>query len=96
MLDDQVQFLKGWFCDTLPNAPIEKLAILRLDGDMYTSTMDALKNLYPKVSKGGYVIVDDYYSWPACHKAVHDYFDQHALSPKIIRIDGDSAYWQCE
>ena len=96
LLDDQVQFLKGWFCDTLPNAPIEKLAILRLDGDMYSSTMDALKSLYPKVSTGGYVIVDDYYSWPSCKKAVHDYLDSHALSPKIIRIDEDAAYWQCE
>ena len=96
LLDDQVQFLKGWFCDTLPDAPIEKLAILRLDGDMYGSTMDALKNLYPKVSKGGFVIVDDYYSWPSCKKAVHDYLELYAMNPKIIRIDEGSAYWKCE
>ena len=59
LLDEQVKFLKGWFKETLPTAPIEKLAILRLDGDMYESTMDALVSLYPKVSPGGYVIVDD-------------------------------------
>lgn len=60
LLDDQVRFLKGWFKDTLPTAPIQKLAILRLDGDMYESTMDGLNNLYSKLSVGGFVIVDDY------------------------------------
>ncbi len=60
LLDDQVRFLKGWFKDTLPGAPIEQLAILRLDADLYESTMDALVPLYPKVASGGYVIVDDY------------------------------------
>lgn len=96
LLDNQVKFLKGWFCDTLPNAPIQKLAILRLDGDMYSSTMDALKNLYPKVSKGGYVIVDDYYSWPSCRQAVTDYLNMHGLKPEIIAVDKDAAYWKCE
>lgn len=96
LLDDQVKFLKGWFCDTLPNAPIQKLAILRLDGDMYSSTMDALKNLYPKVSKGGYVIVDDYYSWPSCQQAVTDYLQANNIKADIKAIDEDSAYWKCE
>lgn len=94
LLDDQVVFLKGWFSDTLPDAPIEKLAILRLDGDMYSSTMTALDNLYGKVSKGGYVIVDDYYSWPSCERAVQDYLAKNNLNPEIIRIDRDGAYWQ--
>jgi O-methyltransferase len=96
LLDGQVKFLKGWFSDTLPEAPINKLAILRLDGDMYNSTMDALKNLYPKVSKGGYVIVDDYYSWESCRKAVTDYLEMNSLNPKIMAIDQDAAYWKCE
>ena len=60
LLDNQVRFLKGWFRDTLPNAPVEQLAIIRLDGDMYESTMEALVHLYPKLSRGGYSIVDDY------------------------------------
>lgn len=59
LLDDQVIFLKGLFKDTFPTAPIEKLAVLRLDGDLYESTMDSLINLYPKLSSGGYLIVDD-------------------------------------
>jgi hypothetical protein len=60
VLDKQVRFLKGWFKDTLPTAPIGALAIMRLDGDYYESTMDALTNLYDKLSVGGYAIIDDY------------------------------------
>jgi len=94
LLDEQVVFLKGWFRDTLPSAPISKLAILRLDGDLYQSTMDSLCNLYAKVSKGGYVIVDDYYSWPSCRQAVTDFLAGQAIRPEIKPIDADGAYWQ--
>lgn len=96
LLDDQVKFLKGWFCDTLPTAPIEKLAILRLDGDLYRSTTDALVNLYPKVSKGGYIIVDDYLSWPTCKQAVTDYLRANNIKADIKAIDDDGVYWKCE
>jgi O-methyltransferase len=94
LLDDQVKFLKGWFKDTLPNAPIKKLALLRLDGDMYESTMDALRALYFKVSNGGYVIVDDYNVVKGCKLAVHDFLSKHHLSPKIEEIDGVGVYWK--
>jgi O-methyltransferase len=96
LLDDQVRFLKGWFEDTLPQAPIERLAILRLDGDLYSSTMDALKNLYHKVSAGGFVIVDDYHSWPSCKAAVTDFLRERGLTPKIQDIDWTGAYWRVE
>ena len=95
LLDDQVRFLKGWFCDTLPGAPIDEIAILRLDGDLYHSTMDSLTNLYHKVSKGGYVIIDDYYSWPECGRAVTDFLQQENLKPNLIDIDSSAIYWQC-
>ena len=94
LLDDQVEFLEGWFCDTLPGAPIDKLSILRLDGDMYNSTMDALTSLFDKVSKGGYVIVDDYYSWDSCKAAVTDFLKERSLGPEIREIDWTGAYWQ--
>jgi O-methyltransferase len=87
LLDDQVRFLKGWFRDSLPGAPIDRLAVLRLDGDMYESTIDALRHLYPKVSIGGYVIVDDYGAVPACKQAVHDFRDQYHISDPIQEID---------
>ncbi len=94
LLDDQVKFLKGWFKDTLPMAPIKRLAILRMDGDLYNSTMDALTNLYDRLSPGGYVIVDDYKGWPGCRRAVHDFLDSRRLSPEIREIDDDSVYWR--
>jgi hypothetical protein len=89
--------LKGWFRDTLPSAPIERLAVLRLDGDLYESTMDTLVNLYPKLSRGGYVIIDDYGKIEACRKAVHDYREQHEITEKIFQTDRTkwtAAYWQ--
>ena len=94
LLDDQVRFLKGWFRDTLPGAPIERLAVLRLDGDMYQSSMDALVNLYPKVSQGGYVIVDDYGAIPACRQAVHDYRAANGITEEICDIDWTGIFWQ--
>ncbi len=94
LLDDQVVFLKGFFSDTLPNAPIDTLALLRLDGDLYESTMDALVNLYPKLSIGGFLIVDDYSCIPACAKAVQDYRAREGISDQIIQIDPLSIYWK--
>lgn len=94
LLDDQVCFLRGWFCDTLPSAPIERLALLRLDGDLYDSTYDALKALYPKVSPGGFVIVDDYNTFDECYQAVHDYLKSIDSAPTMQRIDQYSVYWQ--
>ncbi len=64
----------GWFKDTLPTAPIEQLAVMRLDGDMYESTWQAIEALYPKLSPGGFCIVDDYGDLVAqCQRAIHDY-----------------------
>ena len=94
LLDDQVRFLKGWFRDTLPNAPIERLAIMRLDGDMYESTMEALTHLYPKVSLGGYVIVDDYGALAGCRKAVDDYRARQAIEEEMRWIDWTGVYWR--
>lgn len=94
LMDDKVRFLEGWFSDTLPGAPIGQLAVLRLDGDLYSSTMDALVSLYPKVSKGGFVIVDDYFGWPGCKRAIHEYLLGRGESPAIQAIDEDGAYWR--
>ena len=93
LLDDQVRFLEGWFKDTLPAAPIDRLAILRLDGDMYGSTMDTLRALYAKVSRGGYVIVDDYIL-PPCRQAVSDFRGTCGIEDEIREVDGAAVYWQ--
>lgn len=93
LLDEQVQFLQGWFKDSLPAAPITQLAVLRLDGDLYESTRDALTYLYPKLSAGGFVIVDDYNHEP-CKQAVHDYRALHGISAPILGIDDIGVYWR--
>lgn len=93
LLDDQVAFLPGWFRDTLPSAPIARLAVLRLDGDLYESTMDALVNLYPKLSPGGFVIIDDYII-PACREATHEYRAKHEITDELVSIDNSSVYWR--
>lgn len=93
LLDAQVRFLKGWFRDTLPQAPIERLAVMRLDGDMYESTMDGLVHLYPKLSPGGFTIIDDYNSVAACNAAVDDYRREHGIAAQMELIPGCGAYW---
>ena len=95
LLDQQVVFLKGWFKDTLPTAPIDKLALMRLDGDTYESTMDALNNLYPKLSKYGFCIVDDY-ALKRCRQAIDDFRAKFNIKSKLVKIDQVSAFWQKE
>ncbi len=94
LLDDQVKFLKGWFKDTLHAAPIDRIAILRLDGDMYASTMDALQALGAKVSPGGYIIVDDFGAVEGCRQAIADYRSANHITAPIYDIDGIGAYWR--
>ncbi len=96
LLDEQVRFLKGWFKDTLPVAPIDRLAVIRLDGDYYQSTMEALVSLYPKLSPGGFLIVDDYFALPACRNAVDDYRATHGVGEELQDIDGTAIYWRKE
>ena len=98
LLDNQVKFLKGWFKDTLPTAPIQHIALLRLDGDMYESTMDALIHLYPKLSPGGYIIIDDYYAVKECKQAVHDYRQQYNINSTIWNVPQDriAVFWEKE
>ncbi len=88
-LDSNVHYIEGFFSESLRDVKWP-IAVLRLDADMYRSTMDALTALYPAVSPGGYVIVDDYNVVPECKKAVHDYFQGNL--PEMNRID-DSGVW---
>jgi hypothetical protein len=94
LLDGQVRFLKGWFKDTLPQAPISEIAVLRLDGDMYESTMDVLNNLYGRVSRGGYIIVDDYGALKNCKSAVDDFRSNHQITEPLQQVDWTGVYWR--
>lgn len=94
LLDEQVVFLKGWFRDTLPSAPVTQLALLRLDGDMYESTMDALTSLYHKVARHGFVIIDDYRVVKGCKDAVDGFRNANSIRDPIEEIDNVGVYWQ--
>jgi cephalosporin hydroxylase len=96
LLDSRVKFIKGWFKDTLPTAPIQKLSLLRLDGDLYESTIDALFYLYPKLSVGGFCIIDDWGAIPACKKAVEDYRRIFNITERIQVIDWTGIFWKKE
>jgi O-methyltransferase len=93
LLKDNVKFVKGWFKDTTPNAEVEQIAVLRVDGDMYQSTRDVLENLYPKVSKGGFVIIDDY-NLPGARLATDEFLREQKIYSEVIAIDRMGVYWR--
>lgn len=93
LLEDNVIFLKGWFENTLPTVKDGTFSLIRMDGDMYGSTWDALENLYPSLSIGGYLIVDDW-ALPGAHKAVVDYRSKFGIDDEIININKYSIFWR--
>ena len=96
LLDDRVCFVEGWFRDTLPAVAEEigPIAVLRLDGDLYESTIDALTHLEPLVSPGGFVLVDDYGGIEACRQAVHDHRAAHGITAEIHEVDWTAVWWR--
>ncbi|MFZ0637709.1 MAG: TylF/MycF/NovP-related O-methyltransferase [Candidatus Acidiferrales bacterium] len=95
LLDDQVRFLKGWFKDTLPGLTDKKLSVIRLDADMYESTIEALRSLYANLSIGGYVVIDDY-ALACCREAVNDFRDANQITEEIQEIDSTGVFWRRE
>jgi O-methyltransferase len=94
LLDEQVRFLSGWFRDTLPGATMPRLAVMRLDSDRYQSTRECLRSLYPKLSPGGYVIVDDYGAHPGSKTATDDFRREHSITEPLREIDWSGVYWK--
>jgi O-methyltransferase len=87
------RLVKGWFSDTLPSfKPAEPIAIMRLDADWYSSTLECLENLYRYVAQGGLLIIDDYHTWDGCAKAVHDFLSNHKLSDRVHQSSAGIAY----
>jgi len=79
---------KGWFKDTVSTVRFNNgISILRLDGDWYDSTMQCLDALFHQVNKGGVIIIDDYFAWEGCSKAVHDFLSKNNCVERI-RTDG--------
>lgn len=82
---------KGWFQNTLKNHGILKLALLRIDCDLYDSTIPVLQHLYPCVQPGGYVIDDDLGS-PTCRQAVVDILG--AMPKKLNFVSAGTHWWR--
>jgi hypothetical protein len=95
-LGDRVTFVEGFFEDTLPTLTDRTWSLLRLDGDTYESTWVALESLYPGLSPGGYVVVDDYLLISECRRAVDEYRAAHGISEPIERIDQIGVRWRRE
>lgn len=94
LLDEQVRFHEGWFKDTLPRLTNERFAIIRLDGDLYESTWEALTELYPRLSPGGFAVIDDYGCIDACRAAVEEYRNRFGITAQITPIDWTGAFWR--
>lgn len=92
LLDENVKFIKGYFEHSLKNTDIEQLALLRLDGDMYSSTIQVLEQLYDKVSSGGYILIDDY-ALKGCKKAVDDFRKERNITSELKIVDWTGRYW---
>jgi O-methyltransferase len=83
------RIVKGWFEDTVTNfSPPCPIAVLRLDGDWYDSTIVVLESLYKYLARDGIVIVDDYYAWDGCSRAVHDFLSRHQLKARVTQKYG--------
>jgi hypothetical protein len=93
-LRDGAVFVKGWFKDTLHKIPSSKFALIRLDGDMYESTIQGLDSLYARLEPGGYLIVDDYGAIPACKAAVDDFRRDRQIVDPMTKIDWTGVFWQ--
>lgn len=96
LLDDQVVFVKGWFTETLPSLNAGPFSLIRLDGDWYESTYVALEALYPKLSPGGFVILDDVNFIPPCQQAVMDYRARMGITAAMHQVDWSASWWQKE
>jgi hypothetical protein len=84
---DRVRLVKGKVEDTLPGAAPEQIALLRLDTDWYESTRHELEHLYPRLTPGGVLIIDDYGHWEGCRKATDEYFARRGEAVLLARID---------
>jgi len=91
---ERIRLVKGWFSETLSVLEVRRLALLRVDGDMYESTMDVLMAMYSRLSPGGFCLIDDYGSVPACRSAVDDFREQMKIEARMSWVDADCVFWR--
>lgn len=92
--EHSLSFVPGFFQDTLPRLAGRQWSIVRLDGDTYDSIKVALASLYPGLSAGGYLIVDDYLSLDECREAVDDFRREHCITEPIEEVDWSGVRWR--
>ena len=95
-LEDGLEFVPGFFENTLPELRGQRWAIARLDGDTYKATWLSLEALYSGLARGGYMVVDDYGYIEACRRAVNDFRDEHGITEPLEEIDWNGARWRRE
>jgi O-methyltransferase len=102
LLDERVRYPErlvhyhvGWFQQTLPSdsPSIDKIGLLRLDGDWYDSTRVCLEYLFPKVVKHGVIVIDDYGFWQGCRRAVDEFLSSQCEPIMLHHIDSSARYW---
>jgi O-methyltransferase len=93
---ERLHVCAGWFEDTLPvhASEIGPIALLYCDGDWYDSVMLTLESLYPHVSPGGWIVIDDYGAVPGAGKATRDFRARVGDSAPLVEIDQTGRYWQ--
>jgi O-methyltransferase len=94
LLDERVVFVPGWFSKSLGALAAETWAIVRVDADLYESTRDALAALYPRLSPGGFAVVDDYGILPGCRRAVDQFRAANGSTEPLEWIDSSAVCWR--
>ena len=96
LLDRNVHFIAGPFHETMPGASVDKLAVLRLDVSSYDATLDVMENMYPRLSPGGFVLVDDYGLVKGCREAVDRFRRQMDIQTPLRWVEWRGVYWRKE
>jgi O-methyltransferase len=93
---ERLHIIKGWFKDTFPRTvpSIGQIALLHIDADWYDSVKICLETLYPKVSVGGYIVLDDYGTFSGCRKALHEYLDRYHINAELQTREGTGRYFR--
>jgi hypothetical protein len=94
VFDGRLELIDGPLEETLPRLSGRAWSVARMAVDSYERTTSALESLYPGISPGGYLVIDDYGASEQCRRAVHDYRDRHQLREEIQTVDWSGVYWQ--
>src|SRR5205823_10384908 len=93
-LERGVEFVAGFFADTLPRLRGRRWSLVRLDGDTYEATWTGLESLYPGLCTGGYLVIDDYGALPECRAAVDEFRSAHGVEEPLEQVDWTCVRWR--